>query len=711
MVGVLTCAADLHYFKRIFDAMNLPANVEVLITDNNCSLIYSYPEPDKARLFGESIDGFLVNELQTTDVPRVIEINGSNGEPRICAINRVFENENGRVSNYIVASISKAQVLKNANDALFYSFLIIFFIVFLSLAIAWIYGKTTIQNPISKLVNLTREFAEGNLDARADNTATPQELSLLTDSFHNMANRLSESQNALARETERLRVTLKSIGDGVVTTDTQGVVLLINAAAEKILERSAGEIVGRRLEDVYVTVDERSLKPRPDLVKEIIQTGQPSLGENHALLLTGNKNQKNIFENGAPIRNQIGEILGVVIVFRDITQELHMKQELNRIGKLETVGVLAGGIAHDFNNILAAILGNIELSILDNNLSPKSRGFLDGAINACLRARGLTQQLLTFARGGNPVLEVFSLGKIIRETAEFVIHGSKTVCKFDIPENLWLVEIDPGQISQVFQNLIINGIQAMPEGGAISISCRNLEGLNENIPGLANEARYVQVLVADDGPGIPAENVEKVFDPFFSTKEKGNGLGLAICHSIICKHGGHIAITKNSPEHGVEFRILLPVSENHYECEENQTGKDEGQSLREANRLKIMIMDDEEMVRITAKSILENSGHQVELAKDGSEAIGIYREKFDDNEPFDLLIMDLTVPGGMGGKEAIKEILNIHPEAKAVVASGYSEDPVMSDYRQYGFIAALAKPFGMKKLNDLIESLSFTVKD
>ncbi len=717
MVGVLTCAADLHHFKRIFDAMNLPSNAEVFITDQNCSLIYSYPEKNDGHKLGESLYAPLVNELQTSEAPRSFILKGREGESRIFAVNRVFEDETGRVSNYIVASISEAQVLENANNALFYSFLIMFCILFLSLFIAWIYGKNTIQNPISRLVELTREFAEGNLQARAGDQAIPQELSLLTTSFHGMAEKLSASQIALAQETERLKVTLKSIGDGVITTDTEGTVVLINAAAENILELSADEVVGKKLAESYVLVDEKSLDPRPDPVNEIINTGQRSLAGNHSLLITVNGDQKNIFENGAPIRDQNGVILGTVIVFRDITQESRLKQELNRIGKLETVGVLAGGIAHDFNNILAAILGNIELAVLDKNISEKSRSFLDGSINACLRARGLTQQLLTFARGGNPVLEVFSLEKIIRETAEFVIHGSKTTCRFDIPHELWLVEIDPGQISQVFQNLIINGMQAMPEGGEISISCRNIDELDGDIPGLAKDARYVQVSFADSGPGIPAENLEKVFDPFFSTKEKGHGLGLAICHSIISKHGGHISITENSPKKGVEFRILLPAMESQqndgkdFSTDRQDSTEEKLEAIATAQKLKILIMDDEEMVRDAAKSILEASGHEVLVAKEGSEAIGIYQDKLMGNDAFDLLIMDLTVPGGLGGKEAIREILSIDPDAKAVVASGYSADPIMANFRQHGFVAALAKPFGMKKLNDLINSLSFTVKD
>lgn len=705
MVGLLTCAANLHYFKRLFDAINLPGNSVVSITDFKGTVIYAYPVDSTFYPLGKSINSQIVEKFKTLTEAGIIIGSGIRGERRIYACQPVFQAENINASTYILASVPEAQVLKKANTDMFYNLVFMFLVVVLSLIFAWWYGKTTIQIPIANLTELTGEFSRGNLGARIDAKNSPQELLRLTNSFHQMAESLEKSRHALADEKERLAVTLKSIGDGVITTDIEGKILLINQAAAEIIGCSETAVEGRMLDDFFVAIDPESRQKLENPVKEVISTGRIVVTQDPCILIGRNAEEKFIADSGAPIRNQGGEILGVVIVFRDVTQELRLKEELVKVGKLESIGVLAGGIAHDFNNILAGILGNIDLALLDKNIAEKPRKFLHGAVSACERARNLTHQLLTFARGGDPVLETASLAKIIKETAEFATHGSKSRCEFDIPEDIWLVEVDPGQISQVIQNLIINAAQAMPEGGRIKISCKNLSQLPREIPGLSATQKYLEVKVKDEGQGIPPDIIDKIFDPFYSTKEKGHGLGLAICNSIITKHGGNISVN-SSRGRGTEFQILLPVSNFAMANEKQSPAGNEN-----VRSMKIMIMDDEEMIRVIGKSMLEELGHQVLLARDGHEAIEIFAEHHKLGNSIDLVIMDLTIPGGMGGKEAVGEVLKIAPDARVVVSSGYSQDPVLANFRQYGFTAALVKPFGLKKLAELLQDLTLSVND
>ena len=388
----------------------------------------------------------------------------------------------------------------------------------------------------------------------------------------------------------------------------------------------------------------------------------------------------------------------MVLVFRDITDTLRMEEELFKVKKLESVGVLAGGIAHDFNNILVAILGNIDMAARLTRPGDKLHQLLMEAAKASLRAKDLTKQLLTFSKGGEPVREAASIPEVIMDSADFVLHGEKTACRYDIPEDLWLVEIDKGQMSQVIQNLILNARDAMPEGGLIRVGCKNLESLaGEDVPLPENE-RYVKIMIQDNGAGIPADVIDKIFDPYFSTKPKGSGLGLAVVHSIISKHKGYVSV-ESRPGEGAAFVIYLPAS-----AEEDQPEKKVAPPpIEEKGKIKVLVMDDEEMVRDAALNMLEYLGIDVVLAKDGAEAVAIYQEAEGSAEPIDLVIMDLTIPGGMGGQEAVAEIHKINPEAKVVVSSGYSNDPVLASYQEHGFCAAMVKPFRIDDLREVID--------
>jgi len=508
-----------------------------------------------------------------------------------------------------------------------------------------------------------------------------------------------EAENALAAEKERLAVTLRSIGDGVITTDIEGRVVLVNTVAERLTGWSQQEAAGRPLAEVFVIIHEKTRQPCENPVDKVLATGQIIALANHTILVSRDGRECNIADSGAPIRDWESRPIGVVLVFRDVTEQVRMEQERLKIKKLESVGVLAGGISHDFNNILAAILGSLNLAQLDPRLGEETRDLLHAAEKASLRARDLTQQLLTFSKGGEPVRETASIGDIIKESAGFVLHGSAVSCRFVIPDDLWLVDIDRGQMSQVIQNIILNGKHAMPQGGEIEVVCENVGDAAGPGESATIVGRKVRLGISDTGVGIPAALIDRIFDPYFTTKQEGSGLGLAITHSIISKHGGHILV-RSTPGQGTTFTILLPASSG--ELGEKGSSETAGEQPGDA---RILLMDDDKMVRDVAVAMLRHQGYEVIQAKEGREALELYRAYRNEGRPFDLVIMDLTIPGGMGGKEAVQEILMLDPPAKVIVASGYSNDPIMANYRQYGFAAAVAKPFQMREFIKVIRQV------
>ncbi len=502
----------------------------------------------------------------------------------------------------------------------------------------------------------------------------------------------------LSTQRERLSVTLRSIGDGVITTDVNGRIALINKMAEDLTGWQNEEAAGQPLGKVFNIINTKTGEPCESPVHEVTATGRIAGHANHRALLAKDGSKRSIADSGAPIKDKEGRIIGIVVVFRDITDQLRMEQELAKVEKLKSIGVLAGGIAHDFNNILAAVLGNLDLAALDDSLNETTKELLIKAEKASLRAKNLTQQLLTFSRGGEPVTEVSSLENIIKDSAGFVLHGHKVNCRFDIPEDLWLVDVDKGQISQVIQNIVLNAGHAMPDGGTIAISCANtvLEtGLGLPLP----QGKYVTLCIKDTGTGIPGDVIGNIFDPYFSTKAEGSGLGLAITHSIIAKHGGHI-FADSEPGAGTTFTIYLPRSVQKKKPDPERPAK-----RAVPSKATILLMDDEEMVRSAVKGMLTRLGHDVVTCKTGEEAIALYCKGVETHHYFDLVIMDLTIPGGMGGEQAAREILKIDPAARLIVSSGYSNNPVMASHQAYGFSAAIVKPYLLRELSDTLDQV------
>ncbi len=511
-----------------------------------------------------------------------------------------------------------------------------------------------------------------------------------------------DSEDALQAEKERLSVTLRSIGDGVITTDIEGNIIFLNKVAEELSGWTSEDAKGKPSTQVFNIINEKTGQKCVSPVQRVIELGRIIGLANHTALIAKDGTIRSIADSGAPIRDRESNIIGVVLVFRDITHEKKLEEELLKTRKLESLGVLAGGIAHDFNNILSAILGNIELAgYRIAKEDTRTASLLTDAGKATKRAAKLTEQLLTFSKGGEPVREIIKLPAFVAESADFVLHGSRIVCNYNFPEDLWRVDVDSGQIGQVIQNIIINAKHAMPEGGTITINCTNIEDTAAEALLSVDKGDYVRVTIQDTGVGIPREIIDKIFDPYFTTKKEGSGLGLAICHSIINKHDGYLTVHSTIGK-GTTFTLYLPAVRSR--AGTNSTAR-KMKSTAASKAARIMIMDDEEMLRDVAASQLAFLGHEAVPVNDGIQAVNRYQELQDNGTPVDLVIMDLTIPGGMGGQEAAEKLIEIDSNVKIIVASGYSNDPVMANYRKYGFVAAIAKPFDLKQLSNTIASI------
>ncbi|MCD6534833.1 MAG: PAS domain S-box protein [Deltaproteobacteria bacterium] len=506
-----------------------------------------------------------------------------------------------------------------------------------------------------------------------------------------------ELEHLLRDEREQLLVTLRSIGDAVITTDLDGMVVLMNRVAESLTGWRHCEAIGHNIDEVLDIVKNKTGEPAQNPLDQAIRQGVILELEDDILLRSRNGQEFKIADSASPIRDEDSKIIGGVLVFRDVTDRERMQEEVLKLRKLESVGRLAGGIAHDFNNLLTGIMGNIEVAVMRLDSQPeKAYVNLEKALKASRRAADLTQKLLTFAKGGEPIKEMAEIGEIIKDSAEFSLLGSKIALSLEIPENLWAAEVDSGQISQVIQNLVINAVHAMPKGGTISISGENVDlGSAQTASLPIKPGSYVKISVRDQGCGISKELQEKIFDPFFTTKKEGSGLGLSVIHSIVNKHDGYIGV-QSEPGCFTEFTFYLPSLGVVFISQ----AKAVPESVLPISASRILVMDDEEVVRETITEILTTFGYEVEVVSDGQQALEKYRE-----QEFALVIMDLTIPGGLGGRETIKLLKEFDPQVKAVVSSGYANDPVVAEYEKYGFCGFLNKPYIIEDLLQLLKKV------
>ncbi len=513
--------------------------------------------------------------------------------------------------------------------------------------------------------------------------------------------RLSESGRQIAASEEELRSLLELMPVGVAWADNKGAIKYIN--------HNFVEKFGYVLADTP-TVEEWYFKayPETDYRRDVVSQWNADISEYHT---NGTpvppRDVKVTCRDGSVRRVIINTQMSMnrtLVIFTDITERENQQEELIKKQKLESIGVLAGGIAHDFNNILTAILGNISFAGMFIGPDHKAEAPLIQAEKAAKRAAELAHQLLTFAKGGQPVTSSVAPRQLIEESMSLVLRGSNAQSRIEIAEGLSNIEADAGQISQAFNNLIINAVQAMPGGGTISIQATNAS-LNDNSnPHGIPAGEYVRFVFADEGCGIPAENLANIFDPYFTTKSSGNGLGLASVQSIISKHRGHISVSSTVGK-GTAFTILLPASIKSSSSGEAPypAGPHAGNATGASASL--LVMDDEEMIRELAEVMLDELGYRVTTCKNGEEAVALYKNAFGSGAPFSAVILDLTVPGGMGGHETARAILDTDPMAQLIVSSGYSNDPIMSEFRSYGFIAAVNKPYGITNIAEVLDNL------
>jgi PAS domain S-box-containing protein len=381
---------------------------------------------------------------------------------------------------------------------------------------------------------------------------------------------------------------------------------------------------------------------------------------------------------------------------QDISERKRLEEEMLRAQKLESLGVLAGGIAHDFNNALTAILNNIAVARM-SAVHDRTRKLLSAAENASLMARNLTRQLLTFAKGGGPVRKLLHLPDVVKEAASFSLAGSNVRCDFRMAPDLWPAHVDEGQITQVISNLVINAHQAMPDGGTITVSAENAVFAPE-APPPASEGNYIKLTVSDQGAGVPEEHASRIFDPYYTTKEQGSGLGLATAYSIIRKHGGWIVV-ESRPGEGASFCFYLPAAPGEAVDDAGKEPPSPGRAAR------ILLLEDDAMIAESLAMALEESGFRAKAATDGADIVRMYREAFEAGRPFAAVVMDLTVPEGMGGREALEVLRGIDPGVRAIATSGYANNPVMTDYGEHGFLGALEKPYRIEDLLDMLKSI------
>ncbi|RQD76070.1 MAG: hybrid sensor histidine kinase/response regulator [Candidatus Syntrophonatronum acetioxidans] len=501
-----------------------------------------------------------------------------------------------------------------------------------------------------------------------------------------------ELEEELHKERNKLSLLLEGILDNSVMwidlLDVKGNVTFWNKAAEEMSGYKAEEVTGHNKIWEWLYPDpqyrEKILKKALDIISrgERVENLETRIRRKDGQYRTILWQSNNLVDNG--------EVVGSIALGADITQRKMLEQEMFKGDKLESIGLLAGGIAHDFNNYLAILLGNVSLAKHFKENPNKIEEKLKNMEKAVFRARDLSNQLFTFARGADPVKKTTCIKSLIQDNVKFSLTGSNVDCEFYLEEDLYPVDIDEGQITQVINNIVINADQAMPEGGKIQVTGENVKVEKaHNLP--VPPGNYVKISCTDEGVGIREKDLPKIFDPFYSTKEKGRGLGLASSYSIIKSHGGHLGV-KSQLGVGSTFTLFLPASTRV------DLKKSKGYKII-PGRGKILIMDDEKEVAEVTAQMLSTFGYEVFHAPEGRKAIEMYMEAIQRGHPFDLVIMDLTVPGGMGGKQTLQEILKTDPGVKAIVSSGYSDDPVMANFRDHGFKGVLKKPFTLEELS------------
>ncbi len=489
-----------------------------------------------------------------------------------------------------------------------------------------------------------------------------------------------------------LRSSYDAINEGVIVADREARVVFLNARAGRMLGIAPERGEGRPAAQLVSLIHRLNQVPIESPIARTVETGEIiPLNDEHSL--PGERGLRRIVFTCVPVKDDDGKVQGAVFVFRDPEEMTLTPDELIRSNRFETLGLLAGGIAHDFNNLLTTILGGISIA-----RDAKDYSQLEDAEKGCIAAKALTRQLLSLARGGADLRQILNSGDILTESVRLAAVGTPVKVAAQIADDLHMIHADKAEIIRVFQNLIINAIQAMPNNsGNVWVRASNSTLREGDVPPLA-AGDYVHFEVQDDGAGIPPEHLQKIFEPFFTTKKTGTGLGLATVISIVKTHGGQIGVT-SAVGAGTTFSIFLPRADQPV-----------AEIQREAPTLRfgtgrILVMDDEEKILHLTGIMLENLGYKFDVARNGKEALALFQRYLNVSRPYDCVILDLTIVGGMGGEETYRELKKLYPELRAIISSGYDSEDMMRRYLDMGFNGYLSKPFRVGELGKILKKV------
>ncbi len=546
--------------------------------------------------------------------------------------------------------------------------------------------RVILKNGSTRILHSQAELIHDDTGAQAILSGTGQDIT-----------ERKRTEKKLQEREQFIRHILDTVDEGFIVIARDFRIMTANAAYCRQHGSTSDEVIGRHCYEI----SHKSLRPCYEEgegcpVRRVFEEGKSSAALHRH---TDAKGDILYVETKAfPIKDNSGAVISVIETVNNITEKHLLEEERLKTQKLEAIGTLAGGIAHDFNNLLQGVFGYISMAKIAHDDRERSLAMLEQAEKALHMSVNLTTQLLTFSKGGKPAKKKIYLKSVIENSVRFALSGSRSDYRIKLDTDLWHVEADEGQLGQVVQNIVLNADQAMPMGGTIAITAKNLHASKKVIPQLPEEGKYVEISVQDNGIGISDEYLSKIFDPYFTTKAKGSGLGLATCYSIIRNHGGVIHVASKAGR-GTTFYVYLPAVEA---VKEALQAPGPSPFVRKG---KILLMDDEELIRNIAGEMIKALGHEVEFAEHGEDAVGKYKAALASGNPFDVVILDLTIRGGMGGRETIERLLAVNPDIRAIVSSGYSGDAIVSDYNNYGFSARLTKPYNLQELSGTLNSL------
>ncbi|MBJ6752054.1 hybrid sensor histidine kinase/response regulator [Geomonas anaerohicana] len=693
--GAILVGVDLTYIGTLLQASKLPAGTSFGIFDHNGIFLYRTVDSDK--FIGTPDRSNQFEKMKNGPETGVIRLTSSDGVQRLSAYRKIRLSPELPPYAYIRGGTPLDILLQEANHQLAWNLSVMFLVLVLVFALNIWLGKRLIANRIGALETASRRLAAGDLRVRVGEEVRGGELGSLGTSFDEMADALAfelsqriDKEDALREKSDLLELA----HDAIILMDLDGTILYWNQGAASTYGYQPCDVQGKVIHVVLRTVFP---KPQEEIMQDLLRVGR---WEGKLVHTTCQGGEIIVSSRWALQLDKQGRPWRIMEINSDITEREKSQQELLKMQKLESLGVLAGGIAHDFNNILTGIMGNITLAQLALKDADQVHKLLTQAEKACHRASELSNQLLTFAKGGKPIKKTVAVRHLVEETVSLVLRGSNVLSVLDLPNDLYLLEVDEGQVHQAFNNIVINALQSMPQGGTFTVTAANFTVEEGNSMGLA-AGRYVKFTFGDTGCGISAEDQKRIFDPYFSTKAGGKGLGLSSAHSVIVRHGGYITVF-SQPGVGTRFDVYLPAAKGEAAPVVSEPVA-AAPTVPAIGPRSILVMDDEEMIRNLICAILESLSCTVKSCANGTEAVSLYAAARQAGTPFAAVIMDLTIPGGMGGQEAARHILAMDPLATLIVSSGYSNDPVMSDYAQFGFKATMAKPYRASEVAEVLD--------